>query len=460
MIKKFDRVSGENVWQLWVILLAEFVGTFLMVFEIIAPSALGLDEYSWYNTIFGSFFMKSIWVTGFILILIYALRKISVNLNPVVTLGEIAVGNTQWIQGVSMISTQFLAAILASWFALLLGRDAGINPGIWSHFEGDKLIQGDQTLDSVYPIFKTEWINGGNVYIDMLHGVNYASTKSFEFNTYEWKHGAQLMFIIVPFIIEAIFTFILITTIVYFPKITSAWRPLFICGVLTILVALGIHTNNIALNPARLMGPAIIAQGAGEANVLQFSWIFLFGELSAVCAIFFIENSKERKTGITKKTLERSVFELTKQNMYLMTKKNDVSPEDAYFDLTKDELLELVKKFNAYKYVDVSKERGIVEEQLLDFIVHKKDKKEKTAEARLKDFFKIDAFNYALFKTRKRKTKKKSVEQILDISGYLEKENNIDKNKNINKQKNKKENSKETEVLSNSISSSSDKEKE
>ncbi len=295
--KYLNPTSKELHWKLWVVLLIELLGTFLMVFEIIIPSAIGMGTNpnlgegfnTFYNIVFGNYLTKAIWVTGFILILIYALRKISVNLNPAVTLSEAISGHHTWGKAFSMIGIQFIGAFAAAFLALGCAHWSGA----WADTKS--------TLDGVEPRFLVGDLSNGKWSLGLWFGIDKQNLID------GFSLAQQTGFSIVNIIIEAIFTFTLVATIIYFPKagkVTGAWRPWVIVIPLTIMVALGIHTNNIAFNPARLIAPAVVSTAAGGANTMQWIWVFLLGELIALGFVALIEYW--RKTGMVK--LPENIF--------------------------------------------------------------------------------------------------------------------------------------------------------
>ncbi|BDU67486.1 MAG: hypothetical protein TYPL_1390 [Candidatus Tyloplasma litorale] len=369
-LKIIDKDTNKKVWRLPIILLCEFIGTFLMVFEIIAPSALGLDQFNWYNNIFGTFIMKSFWVTFFILILIYVFRNISVNLNPAVTLGEVAVGNTPWKNAGPMIAIQFIGAIIAAYFAYWMGSSWSVFNSAWE--------SGTETLDAVYPVIKVSsteqvmfgWDNA--VYLDQLNGINLWEGIDGVNSTFVFSHTSWIAFDLVPFFIEATFTFILISTIVYFPKVRHGVRPYFIFFPLLIMVALGIHTNNIALNPARLIAPAFVSQTMGEAATLQFTWIFLLGELFAVLLVFKIESVKNTKRKTSKIEISKKLSTLEKNYKILETKYDwMLKGKKNIENMTKRELIYSIKKLNFQDVISSKLERDEIQEKLLEQLILK-----------------------------------------------------------------------------------------
>ncbi len=65
-----------------------------------------------------------------------------------------------------------------------------------------------------------------------------------------------------------------------------------------LVVTLGIHTNNVALNPARLIAPAVVSQLMGGAHTLQYVLIFLAGELLAVLLVARTAGKREYKAAV------------------------------------------------------------------------------------------------------------------------------------------------------------------
>ena len=300
MFKTYNEKEDKMVWKLWVILMVELLGTFFMVFEIILPSSAGFGTNEnlggfniFWNIVFGTYLMKAIWVTSFILLLIYICRKVSVNLNPAVTLAEAAVGNYTWPRTFAMIGVQFIGAFAAANFGLLVSYWSG------NFFETEILLNGSVTegssLDGLNPrlIFNT---SNYSISGQIIKAFGSWDGKALELNSN--SNAAEMLFMIPTILIEAIFVFILITTVVYFPKagnVNTFWKPFLIVIPLTIIVMIGLHTNNISLNPARLVAPAVVAQMAGGAKNMQFIWVFLFGQLLAVGFVMLVEHRK--KTG-------------------------------------------------------------------------------------------------------------------------------------------------------------------
>ncbi len=304
-----DRKTGEltekpkRVWSLPIILLVELIGTFAMVFEIIAPSALNLEQFIWYQNIFGTFIMKAFWVSGFILILIFLLRWCSVNLNPAVTLAEVAAGHTTRQQALWMIVIQFVGAFVAAYAAFWMGS----NMDVFNSTTDATLqyIDGTYTLDAVFPrliLSPTElvWFDGASWLVDGGVFVNApidgSGVGTFELWDATWGvNSTALLYLGIIVIIEVAFTWLLLWSVVGAKKVSHNARPFLIFMVLMVVVSLGIHTNNIALNPARLIAPSVVAQVTGGAQTMQYLVFYLAGEAIAVLLIARSFGKKEMK---------------------------------------------------------------------------------------------------------------------------------------------------------------------
>ncbi len=321
MFRKLDKVQNKRVWRLGPILLAEFIGTFLMIFEIIAPSALDLANNTvWYNQIFGTFLMKAFWVAGFILILILLLRWVSCNLNPVVTLAEVAVGNTSKQQAAWMIVFQMIAGVLAAVFAYYLATHITVTGNAtdgftWTFAKTTTIANsiwgtipdGTQNMDAVYPILKFSnneqaWVSGINDYNVIFPGIIDGTTAVFGLWTAGVTSGnvfgitsTAWGFLGITFLLEVIYTWLLLWSVVGAKKLSNGFRPFLIFLVLMLVVTLGIHTNNIALNPARLIGPAVVTQFVGGIHTLQYVLVFLAGELVAALLVARTAGKREYK---------------------------------------------------------------------------------------------------------------------------------------------------------------------
>lgn len=348
MFKVHDKERNTLVWKIWVILLIEFIGTFILVFGIIAPKAFGwtvepesITKFGdvMYYIFFSSFIQISLYVSSLILILIFLLAKISVNLNPAVTLAEVAVGNTKWHIALPMIFIQLIAGILASLVVYELISVVG-TPAAQENFEN-----GQFSLDSVSPTFTApKLLNNTSHNIESWAVVPPVKI--------EWLYALPV------YIIEFLFTFALLASIVYGKdKISRNKRPFIIFLTLFVIISFGCMTSNVALNPARLLGPAIVGHIAGEgpaAETMQYQMIYLAGELSAVALVFYIEsklgkinteNSSVHKIIIGSGSGLVEVPELNELQVVTEVKKNQSSNENKSFEnVDKNELIKVAKE--------------------------------------------------------------------------------------------------------------------
>ncbi len=355
MFKIYDDTKNKLVWRLWVILLVEFLGTFIMVFEIIAPSSFRFGDNEIYSIIFGTYIMKAAWVSFFIYMLILLLRKISVNLNPAVTLAEVAAGNTPIKRAGLMIIVQFMGAILAGEAAFLIADAIGT-------WHGD----GTDSLDAVAPrlVFNGELMN--------LMGFNATIVES-------WAkvapHGKQWLFGVVPFAMETILMYGLLAAVLYGPSETSSnIRPIIIFATLTVVVAAGIPTDSIAINPARLFGAAIATQINGGEQTLQYTWIYLFGELFAVYIFFVVENIKREKSGGTEDVIKKQLKVTYSESLTIKARYNWVLEGNKPLEqMNKTELLSVSQK-NGIGILK-TKSRDDIEYEIIEYLIFDKDKK-------------------------------------------------------------------------------------
>ncbi len=384
MFRRLDKVQNKKVWRLWFVLLIEFIGTFAMVFEIIAPSALQLDQFAWYQNIFGTYIMKAFWVAGFILILIFLLRWVSVNLNPAVTLSEVAVGNTSKQQAAWMILFQFAAAFLAAYAAFWMGTNMEMfNTAAAANNYIGSTDYSAFNADAVYPVLRLSgneqaWFGDMSWYTDYFkvnHGVAVDSLNgTFTLWGASWeKNSSALGFLGITFLLEMIYTWLLCWSVVGAKKVSHNARPFLIFAVLMVVVALGIHTNNIALNPARLVGPAVVTAAVGGVNTLPYVLVFLFGELAAVLLIAktagrreYREAVKAKKAGVV--LSEASDIEAFKNDVKtaVIAIQNDVANTKANYKwvLEGNNPIETMDKEELLKNIKAKKADKLIEETL------------------------------------------------------------------------------------------------
>lgn len=283
----WDLIAINKKYRNWkTILLAELIGTYLLTLWIILPSSVGFDSMNnWWGYIWTLMIMKALWVAGFIVFIVYVLRYISVNLNPAVTIAEIAKGNDKLPIGLAKINIQFAGGIMAGFTAL-----------------GLAILTDNNTsnLDAISPLvrhYDFSNLGAGGWYDNPILSKSYN-----DFN------GGQGIFVMSSMILEFIYTYALLASVFYWQKkVSHNMRPIVIGLIVWLAVTLGLRTNNIALNPARLIGPAI-AQSVGinsgilisssPINYTDWMWVYLISELSAASIFSMIELSKRKKLEI------------------------------------------------------------------------------------------------------------------------------------------------------------------
>ena len=357
MFKTYDNTKNKLVWRLWVVLLVEFFGTLIMVFEILAPSAFRLGDNHIYGIIFGSNIMKAMWVSLFIYGLILLFRRISVNLNPAVTLAEIAAGNTTVERGGMMIVAQVFVALLAGEFSFLIADAIGT-------WHGD----GTDSLDALAPRLT---FNGGFMSLLNIDSTLVTSWAEVAPTGYGWLYG------IVPFLIEFVLVYALIASIIYGKNgIMSNTKPIVIFLTLTAVVTLGIPTDSFALNPARLYGAAIATQINGGEKTLEYAWIYLAGELLAVYVFFVVENIRKERQGNSKNSLQGELKSSFSELLVVKAKYEWVLKDNKPLDkMNKMELLSASKK----EGIDISKtkSRDDIEYELIEYLIFGKEEVKK-----------------------------------------------------------------------------------
>ena len=103
-------------------------------------------------------------------------------------------------------------------------------------------------------------------------------------------------------IVECVLTFVFVLTIlgVTSPKAKhGSFSGLIIGLTLTFVHILGIGLTGTSVNPARSIGPALVAAISGNTEPLSILWIFivapLFGAMLAAFCYKFLEKAKEKK---------------------------------------------------------------------------------------------------------------------------------------------------------------------
>lgn len=271
-----DDTKEEKVVKTSKILISELIGTFLLVFGIIIWGAIGVDlpasshaadsaAWNTVNKVFSTIVFKSFLVALLILILVFTFRRWSVNLNPAVTLAEVSKGNDSYSLGMMKIGVQLIGAFGATFLVgyVIMPEVAGTSAEV--------ALANGYSLDGTKPIFKHinyEALKWGDV-------STWYTTENFMANNNAWYWFIQL-------ILEAVFTFGLIISVFWGGKMSENRRAFTIFFAVWAILIIANRFNTIALNPARLMGPAFVSKMLGQGEPMQFVWIYLTGELIAV----------------------------------------------------------------------------------------------------------------------------------------------------------------------------------
>ncbi len=281
----YDQAREKYQWKTWVVAVIEFIGTFLMTFMIIAPATFGLYSAETYGNsdfgqvieeIFSFMFMRALWVAMGIWVLIILFNKISVNLNPAITISEMAAHNHLRAQGVVKILAQVSGGIVASYIALYLGI-------AW---------MGEvNSLDSI--ILGTHNFYQPNADVQL----------GFMIDSKPIVLADHQAYIAVQFFMEFILTFLLLLAVFATDHVNWSLRSWILALALLVLVSIGIRTDNVALNPARLIGPAMASatynlNHAGaeiDAAALTALPLILIAELSAALLMYFIQGAMKTK---------------------------------------------------------------------------------------------------------------------------------------------------------------------
>lgn len=262
------------------VLLSELIATYLFVFWIIMPFSFGFGQNenlaSWWNTLYNFLFstliMKAAWVGVFLIGLLYVFRPISCNVNPAVTLAYVCAGKRKFFEGFLMMSVQFLSGFIASISVYYIASSNSV----------DWWQEGISTLSGVYPKINTNYpllstLGLGDINLSYLTMSN---------NSYK-----DILAILCT-ILEASATFALLWSIVCFKKVHHKYRPLAIAGVLIGCASIGLIFNTMSMNPARVLGPALVCQIYNGVNTINCTTLYLFAEFTA--AILFIIVKKEK----------------------------------------------------------------------------------------------------------------------------------------------------------------------
>lgn len=258
---------------MWLIFLSEMTGIFLFIFWIIMPTSLGFGENpslsnefnEIYNFLFSTYFMRALWVIGFLLIILLIFRRVSVNINPAITIAWMFLGKHTTKKGLIILLAQFFGAFLSVITMYYISSSEMIN---WWGNDGSL-----DTLGSIYPK------------LELGVFTNKYTVYDFYVNS---PIGIENIYIIINIFLEFLFTLILISAVSFGDNIKWEFRPYFIFFCMITIIPLGLHTNNIALNPARIIACSLISFLEKGENTTIYIVPLLFGELLAVIVSIII----------------------------------------------------------------------------------------------------------------------------------------------------------------------------
>ncbi len=295
--KTLCPIKKQIIWRTWVVLLVEAIGTFILVFGILAISALSFENSAHHSSnesfwkgiesIFTWFIVVALYVGILIYILLLLFRNVSANFNPVVTVIEIYTKKDTPKLGAYKITVQMTFALAAAFFIYGVSNWTGI----WDSQSSADL---EHTLGAVYPYFKSwNWSD--------LSGGHYAVT----FTDYTIE---SFLYWVAIILIETIFIFIALTQI-FWVKLSKNLHSIWVALVFVILITVGLRFSTVSLNPARMFAPAIVTEILGGNNTLQFAWIYFAGQAFGV-AIFIQLDKIKRANDKPKKRI--SLFATTR----------------------------------------------------------------------------------------------------------------------------------------------------
>ena len=162
--------------------------------------------------------------------------------------------------------------------------------GFWD--PSDNLAGYHTNLDSVHP----RWMRYNFDNFSYMNNMYYVKQLN------EMDH--MQLFLSFSFILEFVFTSILLAGVFTITNVSKSWKPIVIGIGVWIAVALGIRTGNFSINPARMVGPAIahdvmirntnVGFSAAIDSYHYASWIsfYLIPQLGAGLMFAYIERKK------------------------------------------------------------------------------------------------------------------------------------------------------------------------
>jgi len=250
----------------------EFLGTFLLVF--IGTSAVAVAIL--FNALMGLLQVAAVWGLG-VTLAIYATRHLScAHLNPAVSLGMVLVGRMQPRLLLPYWVSQLLGGVAAGATVLLI-----FHTSIASYEVAHGIVRGGPASVKTAMLFGEYFPNPGI-------GIPW----------FEVSLATAML-------VEGIATFMLVTMIFLLTEGCNVGRPsegsspIFIGGTVAALIAITAPVTQTGINPARDLGPRIIAYLAGWGHIAipgpkgGFFWVYVAapligGIVAAACFRFVI----------------------------------------------------------------------------------------------------------------------------------------------------------------------------
>lgn len=246
----------------------EFLGTFLLVF--IGTSAVAVSVL--FNALVGLLQVAGVWGLG-VTLAIYATRHLScAHLNPAVSLGMVLAGRMRAQLLLPYWTSQLLGGIVAGAAVLLL-----FHPSIAQYEAANAIVRGAPE----------------SVRTAMLFG-EYFPNPGVPFPWFDVSLGTAML-------TEGMGTFMLVLMIFMLTEGCNVGRPsegaspIFIGGTVSAIIAITAPLTQAGINPARDLGPRIIAYLAGWGAVAipgpkgGFFWVYMAAPLlgGVAAALFF-----------------------------------------------------------------------------------------------------------------------------------------------------------------------------
>ena len=220
--------------------IAECIGTFVLVFFGCGTAMLVGP-----GTSAGAYLLTALAFGLSIVAMAYSVGNISgCHVNPAVSLAVFITGGMSLKDFIGYVIAQFAGALTASGFLAMIWGMGGLN---------------DATSTLVFDNTKIAWGFGANT----MDGVN----------------GNHFAGFLVEIILTAVFVFVILGVTSKKAK-HGSFGGLVIGLTLTGVHILGIGLTGTSVNPARSIGPALIAAFAGNTAPLACLWVFIVGPLA------------------------------------------------------------------------------------------------------------------------------------------------------------------------------------